>query len=117
MASDGLSPAGVTAPAAGTGAADDLQLLRRYEPVLRFTHGELFLPMSVESYLEQLQSVADRPAPAGAGARARPAERLCTPGELTPARLAQTSARDRAGSLASVRGAPAGRQGVPRVAA
>jgi hypothetical protein len=32
-------------------AAEDLRLLRRYEPVLRFTRGELFLPMSVPAYL------------------------------------------------------------------
>jgi hypothetical protein len=36
---------------AGVGAAEDLRLLRRYEPVLRFTEGELFLPMPVEAYL------------------------------------------------------------------
>ena len=43
MASDGLSPAGVTAPAAGKGAgADDLQLLRHYSAMLRFTRGESF---------------------------------------------------------------------------
>ena len=34
-------------------AAEDLRLLRRYEPVLRFTRGELFLPMSVSAYLER----------------------------------------------------------------
>jgi len=34
-------------------AAEDLRLLRRYEPVLRFTRGELFLPMSVPAYLER----------------------------------------------------------------
>jgi len=32
--------------------SDDLRLLRRYEPVLRFTEGELFLPMPVDDYLE-----------------------------------------------------------------
>ena len=35
----------------GGAAAEDLRLLRRYEPVLRFTRGELFLPMSVPAYL------------------------------------------------------------------
>ncbi len=34
-------------------AAEDLRLLRRYEPVLRFTRGELFLPMSVSAYLDR----------------------------------------------------------------
>jgi hypothetical protein len=68
MASDGLSPAGVTAPAAGMGAADDLQLLRHYEPVLRFTLGELFLPMSVEGYLGNC-SLWGSAVPGGAGVR------------------------------------------------
>ena len=31
--------------------ARDLDLLRRYEPVIRFTQGELFLPMAAEDYL------------------------------------------------------------------
>jgi acyl-coenzyme A thioesterase PaaI-like protein len=31
--------------------ADDLDLLRRHEPLLRFTHGELFFPMAAESYV------------------------------------------------------------------
>ncbi|MGL5858040.1 MAG: hypothetical protein ACRC35_06480 [Angustibacter sp.] len=30
---------------------DDLELLRRFEPVLRFTQGEMFFPMAVDSYL------------------------------------------------------------------
>src|SRR5437763_16394583 len=38
---------------AGGDAVGDLRLLRRYEPVLRFTRGELFLPMSVPAYLER----------------------------------------------------------------
>ena len=70
-------------------AADDLRLLRRYEPVLRFTEGELFLPMPVEDYLASCSlwrsgSKRGRGRP-GAG------ERLCAPGELTPSRLAQVS--------------------------
>ena len=32
---------------------DDLELLRRHEPLLRFTHGELFFPMAASSYVEQ----------------------------------------------------------------
>lgn len=35
-----------------TDAAADLELLRRHEPILRFTHGELFLPMPVKGYIE-----------------------------------------------------------------
>jgi hypothetical protein len=90
MTSDELFPADVTSCAAGVGAADDLRLLRRYEPVLRFTEGELFLPMPVEDYLERcsLWRTGSR-----RGWRRRGAgERLCAPGELTSARLAQMSA-------------------------
>jgi hypothetical protein len=32
-------------------AADDLELLRRHEPILRFTRGELFLPMPTDGYV------------------------------------------------------------------
>jgi hypothetical protein len=63
-------------------------LLRRYEPVLRFTQGELFLPMPVESYLQRCSLW--RLAGPDRGWRRRPAsERLCAAGDLTPARLAQ----------------------------
>lgn len=31
--------------------ASDLELLRAYEPIIRFTNGELFLPTNVESYV------------------------------------------------------------------
>jgi hypothetical protein len=89
MTSDELFPADVTPCAAGEGAVKDLRLLRRYEPVLRFTEGELFLPMPVEGYLEKcsLWRTGSRRGRGGA------AERLCAPGELTPTRLAQISAR------------------------
>ena len=72
-------------------AAEDLRLLQCYEPVLRFTRGELFLPMAVEDYLEKCslwRSASGRPS----WGRRRPGERVCAPGELTPARLAQASA-------------------------
>jgi hypothetical protein len=84
--------AGVAAPAAAPDTAvapdtvEDSRLLRNYEPVLRFTRGELFLPMSVESYLERCSLWRS------GGRRRRAAERLCAPGELTPARLARVSA-------------------------
>src|SRR5256886_5200852 len=72
-------------------AAEDLRLLRRYEPVLRFTRGELFLPMSVSAYLERCglwQSAAS-----GRSRRRRAAAvRLCWPAELTPERLAEAGA-------------------------
>jgi hypothetical protein len=35
-----------------TEATADLELLRRHEPILRFTQGELFLPMPVQGYVE-----------------------------------------------------------------
>ena len=39
----------MTDAAAGT-PADDLELLRRHEPIVRYTHGESFFPMDVGSY-------------------------------------------------------------------
>jgi hypothetical protein len=72
-------------------AAGDLRLLQCYEPVLRFTRGELFLPMAVEDYLEKC-SLWRSAAVGRSWGRRRPGERVCAPGELTPARLAQTSA-------------------------
>ena len=78
-------------------AVSDLRLLRRYEPVLRFTQGELFLPMPVEGYLDGcgLWRSAERERAWG---RRGAAERLCAPGELTPA-LAQAGVRPGAGDL------------------
>jgi hypothetical protein len=32
--------------------SDVLTLARRFEPVLRYTHGELFFPMAVERYVD-----------------------------------------------------------------
>jgi hypothetical protein len=58
--------------------------------VLRFTRGELFLPMPVEGYLDKC-SLWRSAVPWRTGGRRDSAERLCTPGELTPARLAQIS--------------------------
>ena len=95
MMADELFPARLTTCAAGAGAAEDLRLLRRYEPVLRFTRGELFLPMPVEDYLAKC-SLWRGGLRRGRG---RAAERLCAPGELTPARLAQVSATERELSL------------------
>ncbi len=59
-------------------------MLQRYEPVLRFTQGELFLPMPVEDYLAKCSLWRS-------GGRARRAgpEQVCTTGALTPALLAQ----------------------------
>jgi hypothetical protein len=80
----------VAAQAAGAGAAEELRLLRRYEPVLRFTEGELFLPMPVEDYLRTC-SLWRTGAKRGRG-RGGTAERLCAPGEVTSARLAEIGA-------------------------
>jgi hypothetical protein len=91
MAANDLSGDEGTAPTADGGAAEDLRLLRRYEPVLRFTRGELFLPMAVPDYLAT--SALWRSARSGRLPRRRgTGERLCAPGELTPARLAQEGA-------------------------
>src|SRR6185437_3780354 len=63
----------------------------RYEPVLRFTRGELFLPMSVPAYLERCGLWQS--AESGRSRRRRAAAvRLCAPGELTPERLAASGA-------------------------
>ncbi len=48
---------------ASTDAFHDLSLLRRFEPILRFTAGEFFLPASVDDYVrccELLEQVPDR---------------------------------------------------------
>ena len=39
----------------------DLELLRRFEPILRFTRGEPFFPMDVESYVRASSLWAQRP--------------------------------------------------------
>jgi hypothetical protein len=80
----------VTAADTGVDGAEDLRLLRRYEPVLRFTQGELFLPMPVEDYLQNCSLW--RTGPRRRRGRGGGAERLCAPGELTPTCLAQVSA-------------------------
>ncbi len=96
MAANDLPGAGGVAPAAADGyaaddrAAEDLRLLRRYEPVLRFTRGELFLPMPVPAYLATC--ALWRSARPARFPRRRSGERLCAPGELTPAGLAQAGA-------------------------
>jgi hypothetical protein len=89
MTSDEPFAADAAAGTASLGAADNMGLLRRYEPVLRFTLGELFLPMPVEDYLGKCSLWR-------AGQTRRPGhraatERLCVPGELSAARLAQVS--------------------------
>jgi hypothetical protein len=70
-------------------AAEDYRLLRRYEPVLRFTRGELFLPMAVECYIERCSLWRPAGKPGGRGGRRAQPERECAAGDLTPARLAE----------------------------
>jgi hypothetical protein len=64
----------------GSRQAEDLALLRRYEPVLRYTRGELFLPMSVESYLRSC------------GLWRATGQQLRAPGEITATCLAEAGA-------------------------
>ena len=79
------------AAVADAGAAEDIRLLRRYEPVLRFTQGELFLPMPVESYLGSC-SLWRLDGPGRKLGRRRSEQCLCPAGDLTPAGLAAISA-------------------------
>jgi hypothetical protein len=63
----------------------DLELLRRYEPVVRYTHGEFFFPMAVEDYVSESDLWA-----VGPGSR----KTLVVPaGELTVDELATWPAR------------------------
>jgi hypothetical protein len=65
-------------------AADDVALLRQFEPVLRYNRGELFYPMAVEGYLAECDVLA------GTGERDR---RVLVPrGEVTSERLATVEA-------------------------
>ena len=59
----------------------DRDLLRRFEPVLRFTRGERFFPMDVEPYVQTCALWVDRP-----GEEAR---RAAAKGKLTLQSLAQ----------------------------
>jgi hypothetical protein len=85
------APAADGAPAAAppAGPLSDLELLRAYEPVLRYTAGELFLPTSVDAYLARCSLWADD------SDRRRDAEQLVPAGELTPDRLAEAGRRYR----------------------
>ena len=90
-AADERLPAGAAA-ASADGQAEDLWLLRRYEPVLRLTKGELFLPMPVESYLRHCslwRRGSSEAGSSGRGTRRQAASQVCAPGEISPARLAE----------------------------
>ncbi|GAB2696469.1 hypothetical protein [Thalassiella azotivora] len=82
----------MTTPARERGADRDLALLRAYEPVLRFTAGEVFLPMSVDSYVRactlwRIEPSHGRPAP------------VELDGDLDPDRLAELGRRHASESL------------------
>lgn len=65
-------------------AADDRALVRRFEPVLRFTRGELFFPMPADDYLSRASLWRAAPN--------RPAQMLIGHGDLTAERLGQAAA-------------------------
>jgi hypothetical protein len=85
---------------------DTVALLRRYEPVVRLTRGELFHPSSVEGYLARAALLR------GSGGST---EVLAVPGTLTPAALAALGAQHR-GEPLSLRYVqqPMGRQDLRR---
>lgn len=60
---------------------DEIALLRRFEPIVRYTRGEQFFPMDVEPYIRACGLWVQRPEQA-------PVE-LVPAGQLTPERLAQ----------------------------
>jgi hypothetical protein len=86
MSSEGPSAAGALMPA-GRSRASDLALLRAYQPVVRFTKGELFLPTAVGAYVEQCSLWA--------GVRGGDLTLIVRPRELTLERLAEESVVDR----------------------
>ena len=69
----GAAAAGAEPAAAG--ASRDLSLLRRFEPILRFTQGELFFPSPVAGYVERCDLLS--------GGSARDPEVLVPAGQLT----------------------------------
>lgn len=66
-------------------ATGDLDLLRRFEPVIRYTHGEFFFPMAVDDYVAECDLWAVDPA----GERTR----LVPAGQLTVDDLATWRSR------------------------
>src|SRR5690606_41374603 len=63
------------------GRAEDIALLRRFEPVLRYTRGERFFPMSAEAYVRESSLWIQR---SGSAARC-----LVPEGQLTREKLAE----------------------------
>ena len=69
------------------GDAGDLELLRRHEPLLRFTHGELFYPMAAEAYVSScdlLEGTTLRDASVVIPAGTLDLERLAAAGDAPP---------------------------------
>jgi hypothetical protein len=69
----------------GSGEKPDLALLRAYEPVIRYTRGELFFPTAVGTYVEQCSLWSGR--------RGEPRTLLVDVGELTLERLCAEALR------------------------
>jgi hypothetical protein len=72
-------------------SAADLQLLRKYEPVVRYTQGEMFFPEHTEPYVKRC-SLWSRPTEGAA-------QELISAGSLTTKTLADLGSRDTAGAL------------------
>ncbi len=77
-----MDPTGVEPAAAPASppARDDRALLRAFEPIIRYNHGELFFPTAVDAYLEECDLWVGR--------SQRDRTLLVPRGELTPDRLA-----------------------------
>lgn len=88
-------------------SAAELALLRTYEPVVRFTEGELFLPTAAGPYVERCGLWVAPAQVRGAEGRST-AELLVPPGELTLGRLGRLGRehRDRSLQLRLVTGPP-----------
>jgi hypothetical protein len=71
------TPPGLTRPSPEAERA----LLRRFEPVIRYTRGERFLPIDVESYVRACSLWVQRPG--------EPPEKIVPEGELTLEKLAE----------------------------
>jgi hypothetical protein len=82
MISDDMSTVNTRVPAAGV-QDSDLALLRAYEPVVRFTEGELFRPTAVGPYVDQCSLWA--------GVRGGDLTLIVPAGELTLDRLCEAS--------------------------
>ncbi len=78
-----------------TSRSDTEDLIRRFEPVVRFTAGELFFPMSVEAYVSRSALWERRPG-------VRQPERVADHGELTVDKLCRTG-RSRTDSVLELR--------------